>query len=72
MAPAGGTGLLQYNLYLDASLNLVWGDGSGGTAVAKGQSGPVPDTLLIHGHVYGGQNPVPGTYSDSVIVIMEW
>ena len=34
MAPVGGADLLQYNLFLDASLSLVWGDGSGGTAVA--------------------------------------
>jgi spore coat protein U-like protein len=59
---------LLYNLYVDASLTTVWGDGTG-------QSATVSDNQLVANHtVYGRiparQNAHVGAYSDTVVITL--
>lgn len=69
-----GASTLDYNLYLDAAYTQVWGNGSGGSlegsvAVTNGHPNP---TLTVYGAVAAGQDPLPGTYSDSITVSVNY
>jgi len=68
----GGAATLEYNLFLDASMILIWGDGSGGSSAFNGFSAGVGQSIPVYGRIYGGQSPPPGSYGDSVTVIVEW
>ena len=61
-----GTSSLVYNLYTDAGLSSIWGDGIGGTlalpAPKKGSS------HTVYGRIPAGQNVSAGTYSDTLVV----
>lgn len=59
---------LQYNLYLDASRAIVWGDGNGGTSTVEGSDDGTGTTHTVYGKIPSGQNPYVGSYSDSVTV----
>lgn len=63
---------LEYNLYLDASRQVVWGNGDGGTGTLQVEiEQTLPTTLredAIYGRIHGGQRPAPGLYSDSISV----
>lgn len=76
---AAGSSQLQYNLYTNAALTTIWGDGSGGTQTLADQitgscqnpgghncSGSQADT--VYGSIPAQQNVVSGNYSDSIIV----
>ncbi len=59
---------LLYNLYTDATLSTVWGDGTGHSAT-------VSDTQLLATHtVYGRiparQNPHVGVYGDTIVITL--
>jgi spore coat protein U-like protein len=59
---------LLYNLYTDATLSTVWGDGTGRSAM-------VSDTQLVATHtVYGRiparQNPHVGVYGDTIVITL--
>lgn len=69
--PAGA--LLAYELYRDAARTLPWGDGSaqlGGRLGGTG-SGAV-QSLTVHGRIPAAQTPAAGSYSDSVVVTVEY
>lgn len=63
-----GADSLQYNLYRDASMTQVWGDGTGGTfhfgpfAPADG----VAETVTIYGRMPARQASPVGAYTDTV------
>ena len=63
---SGGTEILQYDLCLDVQCTMIWGDGSPGTQeyVATTSRATVP----VYGRVRAGQDPVVGSYSDTVVV----
>jgi spore coat protein U-like protein len=66
-----GADVLRYNLYLDAARTVVWGDGAGGSATGPqvtvtGAGGTV--TAYVFGRIPAGQDPVPGTYADTIRV----
>jgi spore coat protein U-like protein len=59
---------LLYNLYTDATLSTIWGDGTGHSAM-------VSDTQLLATHtVYGRiparQNPHVGVYGDTIVITL--
>jgi spore coat protein U-like protein len=68
----GAAGTLNYNLYRDPTRLLVWGDGSA-TGAAR-QSGVCAGacSILVYGRLFGGQAASAGTYSDSVLVTLEF
>lgn len=71
-----GANTLNYNLYLDALRALTWGNGSGGTQFisntqligALGFSATYP----VYGRVPAQQNVAPATYSDTIVVTLEY
>lgn len=71
----GGNQLL-YNLYQDAARTAVWGDGTGGTSVltiANWTGGPnAAQTHTIYGRMPAQQDAAAGTYSDSIVVTVDF
>lgn len=61
---------LEYNLYTDASRTLVWGDGTGTSSTVSG-SGTV-SSLPIYGRIPAGQNGHVGSYSDTVVLSIDF
>ncbi|MBZ4399850.1 MULTISPECIES: spore coat U domain-containing protein [unclassified Myxococcus] len=65
---------LNYNLYLDATRLLVWGNGTLGTS----RYGPVfpvnavEVTLTLYGRIPAGQAAVAGAYSDTVVMTLTY
>lgn len=64
---ANGAHRLDYNLYTDAARTIIWGDGTGATAVVSGLW-----LTTVHRTVYGRiparQNAYVGSYSDTITV----
>jgi spore coat protein U-like protein len=67
MRSARGT-TLQYNLYQNVGHTLVWGDNTDSTKIMKGMS----SSYLIYGKIPANQSVSPGTYSDSVLIMVEY
>jgi spore coat protein U-like protein len=65
-----GTDQLAYNLFRDAALTSVWGDGTGGTSVFfKTNPHPIkPVVLTIYGRIPSLQDVGAGSYADTIIV----
>jgi len=61
---------LNYNLFTNASMNVVWGDGTAGTArvVLQKVNKNQPQTATIYGRISPGQNVSVGSYSDHLTV----
>ncbi|MGR9116059.1 MAG: Csu type fimbrial protein [Gammaproteobacteria bacterium] len=73
---SNGSSLLNYNLYQDAAHTIVWGDGSGGTAIVTDNNLiQVLGTTVEH-TVYGlipdAQFVGAGAYSDTITVTVEF
>jgi spore coat protein U-like protein len=72
-----GTNKLAYNVYLDPGYTEVLGNGTGGS-VAPSESGTVTagQQYQVNGTMYGrmpaGQNAVPGSYSDTLVVTVSY
>jgi spore coat protein U-like protein len=64
----GGAYTLYYNLYTDALHSIIWGDGTGGTALVSGSG--TSATYTAYGLLPARQNVPVGTYSDSVTVTL--
>lgn len=71
---ASGPETLGYNLYRDASLTQVWGDGTAGTS----RYGPVtppedtPVSLTVYGRVPASQSVPAGSYADTVTAVVNY
>jgi spore coat protein U-like protein len=69
-----GADSLHYNIYLDGSRQMVWGDGTAGTAIyaeevkADNQTITVP----VFGRVFGGQDVRAGEYRDNLVVTLDF
>jgi spore coat protein U-like protein len=67
-AMTSGIHQLLYNLYIDATLTTVWGDGTGDSAT-------VSDTQAIANHIVYGRIPARqdayvGVYSDTIVITL--
>ncbi len=68
-----GVQQLTYNLYLDAGLNTIWGDGTGGTSdYGASTLNDVLTTLTVYGQIPAGQDVGAGSYSDNITATMTW
>ena len=72
-----GPNTLQYNLYTTAALTVIFGDGTGGTAMAAGTGLGVATANSVQ--VFGqlpdnatNQGAVPGAYSDTITVTVSY
>jgi spore coat protein U-like protein len=59
---------LLYNLYIDATLTTVWGDGTGHSATV----GATQSTAhhIVYGRIPAGQNAHVGVYSDTIVITL--
>lgn len=71
---------LDYNLFLDTARSLVWGNGTAGTGVAGGSLtiGPGVGNRRrefehpLYGRIPARQDVLSGSYSDTIIVTLEF
>jgi spore coat protein U-like protein len=77
---AGGTrrmagpasSFLTYQLFSDSARTVPWGDGAVHGARVSGTGSGSNQSLTVFGRIPAGQNAVPGTYTDAVIVTVEY
>lgn len=67
-----GTDRMSYNLYLDAGHTQIWGDGTGGTLKYASISNSRAVTVTIFGRIPPGQDVSAGTYSDTIVAIINF
>ena len=64
---------LNYNLYLDAGLTKIWGNGTGGSSqFSKRTLNGVVVPVTIYGAIPAGQDVTPGAYNDTITVTINW
>ena len=59
-----GANTLNYEVYFDAALTIVWGVGADSHPVAAGNGATVP----LYGRIFALQDAAVGTYSDTITV----
>lgn len=69
---ASGTHTLIYNLYTDATRSVIWGDGSSSTSVVDGSSAGTAQNHTVYGRIPARQNIHVNTYTDAVVVTVEF
>lgn len=57
--------LIQYQLFLDSGMSMVWGNTVGTNTSASTGTGTA-QTLTVYGMIHTGQNVTPGSYADTV------
>lgn len=62
---------LQYNLYVDAACQQIWGDGTSGTLAPTGPPG-MSRSLPVFGCVPARQNVAAGVFGDTVVVTFDF
>ncbi|HYG28451.1 MAG TPA: spore coat U domain-containing protein [Caulobacteraceae bacterium] len=64
-----GSDVMRYNLYSNAARTLIWGDLADGRGPSfTGKTANLP----IYGRIPGGQNVDAGSYSDIVVVTVQY
>ena len=63
---------LFYNLFLDSGYSRIWGDGTGFSEFYSGSGQGRPEIIRIFGRIMPTQKVSAGTYSDSVVISIEW
>jgi len=71
MKRSGGSDLLSYNVYTDATRTAIFGDGTGGTSLVRprrpgGPRVPWSASISMYGRIPPGQDVSVGTYSDTL------
>jgi spore coat protein U-like protein len=69
-----GTTRLEYNLYLDRYHTAIWGDRSGSTDRYYDGNPPTGRTvsITVYGRIFALQDVKVGTYTDSLLVTMNF
>ncbi|MDQ2092701.1 Csu type fimbrial protein [Rhodalgimonas zhirmunskyi] len=65
-----GGSLLSYGLYRDAGYSLPWGDTAGSRASATGDGNT--QRFTVYGRIHQGQDTRIGTYTDNVVVTVNY
>ncbi len=63
---------LSYALYSDNSRSVAWGDGTTYGATVSGTGTGANQSLTVYGRVTASQRPTPGSYSDTVVVTLQY
>ncbi len=72
---ASGSHTVQYNLYLTSAYATIWGDGTGSTGIFSGTATTTPSVFNFYGLLPDNavnQAAVPGSYSDSIVVVVSF
>jgi spore coat protein U-like protein len=70
-----GSNALNYNLYMDAALSSIWGDGTGGTSHYTATLSPLSTyvvTLTVYGRVPALQDVATGAYAETIVVTVNF
>lgn len=69
-----GANQLDYNLYLDAGLTTIWGDGTGGTSIygPATATNATKVTVTIFGRLPAGQDVPKGAYKDTITATLNF
>lgn len=70
MTLASGTATIGYGLYRDAGLTQNWGNTTGQTVTGNGTGAVV--AIPVYGSVPAQTTPQPGTYNDTVAVVVTY
>ncbi len=69
----GGADSLDYNLFTDAAMTNVWGDGTAcSSTVSASTTGNGLWNSVLYGSIPAGQDVAAGPYSDTVTVTVTW
>ena len=67
------SGRLAYQLFRDSARSLPWGDGSALLGQRQGGTGSgAAQSVTVYGRIPAGQTPAAGSYTDSVVVTVEY
>ena len=69
---ASGTARLRYDLFRDGARTQRWGDGPADALLAGEAPSEAPRAFIVYGRVFSNQDVPVGTYSDSVVVTVEF
>lgn len=73
MRLAGGSDRMNYYLFTDPSRTTIWGDGTGGSSIFTSTIvKTAPLNLTVYGRVPARQNLRAGSYSDNLVVTIDW
>jgi spore coat protein U-like protein len=72
-----GNNKLNYNMFIDNSRTLVWGDGTSGTSKISGSATASPTGVTqrytVYSRIFAGQQNVRvGTYSDTLMITVTY
>ena len=67
-----GSNTLNYNLYTSSLYNSIWGDGTGSTTTVNGNADNNGSNQTIYGRLPHQPAAVPGSYSDSIVVTVNY
>lgn len=64
---------LDYNLFIDPSMSVIWGDGTQGTSTVSDKVHKnKPWVQTLYGRIPAGQDVSVGAYSETVSVTITW
>lgn len=69
---ASGENRLEYQVYVDPTRQLPWGDGTASTFTASGSAGSDGLEHVVYGRVFPRRQTFPGHYSDSLVVTITY
>ncbi len=71
-----GAFIIPYQLYSDGARTVIWGDGTGGSSAVSSNSSVFilggSLQLTVYGRIGAGIAAAPGTYSDTVVVTLNY
>lgn len=69
---SNGGGMLSYEIYKDSALTQIWSDSAAGSLSLGTVTSTQPIIIPVHGRIPAGQAVGPGSYTDSVIVTVNF
>jgi spore coat protein U-like protein len=79
MKRSGGSDVLEYNIFIDATRTVIFGDGTGGTQTIRVHKppgtpakAPWSSQVTIYARIPPGQDVPAGGYSDSLTITVDW
>lgn len=67
-----GADVLNYNIFLNSDMTLLWGDGTSGTVTWNGSANTTGTTQTLYGHVPYQPTVYPAIYADSILVTVSF
>ena len=72
MQSAAANARIAYNLYIDPSRSMIWGNGDQSTSAFSGVGVGIAMQIPVFGRVFPAQIVPPGAYQDRVTITVEW